>query len=134
MEEVGGWILYLRQEGRGIGLAAKLDAYLLQDDGLDTFEANRKLGFQDDERDYADAALMLNALGISEIDLLTGNPEKVHALQRLGIRVRRTVPCDGAESPANAGYLAAKRARSQVAKGVQQESMSAIAPGKLAAV
>lgn len=131
LEEVGGWILYLRQEGRGIGLAAKLDAYLLQETGLNTFEANRKLGFQDDERDYADAALMLNALGVSEIDLLTGNSEKVHALQRLGIRVRRTVACDGVESPANAGYLAAKRVRSQTAANAQHESMAAIALRKV---
>lgn len=113
LEEMGGWILYLRQEGRGIGLAAKLDAYALQETGLDTFEANRKLGFQDDERDYADAALMLKALGVTEIDLLTANPEKVDALQRLGICIRLTFACEGVESPANADYLAAKRVRSQ---------------------
>lgn len=111
LEREGGWVLYLRQEGRGIGLAAKLDAYLLQDTGLDTFEANRRLGFRDDERDYADAAHMLAALGIGEIDLLTGNAEKVKALQQLGIRVRHTLPCDGIEHPANARYLAAKRVR-----------------------
>lgn len=122
MEEAGGWILYLRQEGRGIGLAAKLDAYVLQENGLDTFEANRKLGFKDDERDYADAALMLKALGVREIDLLTGNPEKVSALRRLGIRVRRTVPCDGVESAMNAAYLAAKRIRSLSSPGVKQGS------------
>lgn len=123
LEEVGGWILYLRQEGRGIGLAAKLDAYALQECGMDTFEANRKLGFQDDERDYADAALMLNALDLEEIDLLTGNPEKVQALQRLGIRVRRTVPCDGVESSVNAGYMAAKRVRSQTSSRSRRQGV-----------
>jgi GTP cyclohydrolase II len=111
LERVGGWLLYLRQEGRGIGLAAKLQAYVLQEQGLDTYAANRALGFADDARDYADAVRMLRALGVAEIDLLSGNPEKATALQRLGIRVRQMLPCPGTESKENAAYLAAKLAR-----------------------
>ena len=84
----GGFLLYLRQEGRGIGLYAKLDAYALQDDGLDTYDANLALGFGADERDYTVAAQMLLALGVRRVALLTNNPDKVHQLERLGIEVR----------------------------------------------
>jgi GTP cyclohydrolase II len=105
---VGGLVLYLRQEGRGIGLYNKLDAYALQDAGLDTFEANLALGHGEDERDYTAAAQMLVALGVSRVALLTGNPDKVEQLSRLGITVTDRVPTGVFRGPANAAYLAAK--------------------------
>src|SRR5919197_1307857 len=83
----GGYLLYLRQEGRGIGLYNKLDAYSLQDAGLDTYEANVALGHGEDERDYAAAAQMLDALGACRIALLTNNPDKVDQLRGLGVTV-----------------------------------------------
>ena len=103
--ETGGFLLYLRQEGRGIGLYAKLDAYALQDLGLDTYEANVALGRGEDERDYTAVAEMLQALGVREVDLLSNNPDK-HA--RLGVTVRRQVPTGVHLTAANAGYLSAK--------------------------
>jgi GTP cyclohydrolase II len=111
--EAGGYLLYLRQEGRGIGLYAKLDAYALQDQGLDTYEANRALGHGDDERDYTPAAQMLAALGCSEIDLLTNNPDKPASLRRKGIAVRTVLPTAVHASAANVRYLAAKVAHTQ---------------------
>src|SRR5207237_1199231 len=83
----GGVLLYLRQEGRGIGLANKIRAYSLQDRGLDTVDANQRLGFADDERDYGHAAAMLRALGIDQVRLLTNNPNKVKGLESAGVRV-----------------------------------------------
>ena len=80
MKDNGGIILYLRQEGRGIGLYNKLDAYLFQEQGIDTYEANRKLGFNDDERNYDDAINMLKALNVSSLHLLTNNPLKIDAI------------------------------------------------------
>lgn len=106
--EAGGFLLYLRQEGRGIGLYAKLDAYALQDSGLDTYEANRALGRGDDERDYTAAAQMLQALGADEIRLLSNNPDKASQLDVLGITVREQLPTGVHLSDANARYLAAK--------------------------
>jgi GTP cyclohydrolase II len=103
--EQGGWLLYLRQEGRGIGLYAKLDAYALQDSGLDTYEANVALGRGEDERDYTAVAEMLAALGVGEVDLLSNNPDK---LARLGVAVRRQVPTGVHLTEANAHYLQAK--------------------------
>src|SRR6201995_449141 len=97
----GGYLLYLRQEGRGIGLYAKLDAYALQDLGLDTYEANRALGHLDDERDYTAAAQMLAALGASSVDLLTNNPDKPAQLRSLGVDVRTVVPTQVHASDAN---------------------------------
>jgi GTP cyclohydrolase II len=107
----GGFLLYLRQEGRGIGLYAKLDAYALQDAGLDTYEANRALGHADDERDYTAAAQMLGALGVDRLRLLSNNPDKAAQLQRLGVAVEDRVPTGVHLTPANARYLAAKRDR-----------------------
>jgi GTP cyclohydrolase II len=104
----GGYLLYLRQEGRGIGLYDKLDAYALQDAGLDTYEANLALGHAPDERDYTVAAQMLRALGISTISLLSNNPDKAAQLSRLGLTVAAHVPTAVHLSPANAGYLLAK--------------------------
>ncbi len=104
----GGYVVYLRQEGRGIGLYNKLDAYRLQEEGLDTYAANRHLGRGADERDYTAAAQMLNALGIGQIDLLTNNPNKSAQLLGLGIRLRRTVPTGVHVNPSNYHYLSAK--------------------------
>jgi GTP cyclohydrolase II len=108
----GGVLLYLRQEGRGIGLANKLRAYALQDRGLDTVDANRRLGFADDERDYGHAAAMLGALGIREVRLLTNNPNKVAGLEAAGIAVAERVAHHMPANPHNADYLAAKRRKS----------------------
>ncbi|MEU4681410.1 MULTISPECIES: GTP cyclohydrolase II [Micromonospora] len=109
--EAGGFLLYLRQEGRGIGLYAKLDAYALQDAGLDTYEANVALGHGEDERDYSAAAQMLATLGVPAIVLLSSNPEKALQLDRLGVTVTERVPTGLYLSPANADYLAAKASR-----------------------
>jgi GTP cyclohydrolase II len=108
----GGVLLYLRQEGRGIGLANKLRAYALQDRGLDTVEANRRLGFADDERDYGHAAAMLRALGIGQVRLLTNNPNKLAGLEAAGIEVVERVAHHMPANPHNADYLTAKRERS----------------------
>jgi GTP cyclohydrolase II len=107
----GGYLLYLRQEGRGIGLYDKLDAYALQDTGLDTYEANIALGHAPDERDYTAAAQMLRALGVSALSLLSNNPDKAAALTRLGLTVAARVPTGVHLSPANATYLSAKARR-----------------------
>jgi GTP cyclohydrolase II len=106
--DAGGYLLYLRQEGRGIGLYNKIDAYALQDAGLDTYEANLALGFGPDDRDYTAAAQMLLALGVERLDLLTNNPDKVTQLQAAGILVSSRVPTGLHRSAANGRYLAAK--------------------------
>jgi GTP cyclohydrolase II len=111
LDASGGFLLYLRQEGRGIGLYPKLDAYVLQDRGLDTYEANVALGYGEDERDYTVAAQMLEALGISRIALLSNNPDKARQLRRLGITVARRVPTGVHLSDANAHYLTTKALR-----------------------
>jgi GTP cyclohydrolase II len=105
---VGGFLLYLRQEGRGIGLYAKLDAYALQGSGLDTYDANIALGHRADERDYTVAAEMLHSLGADRIDLLSNNPDKAVQLRRLGVHVTAVVATGVHLSEANAGYLTAK--------------------------
>lgn len=105
----GGFLLYLRQEGRGIGLYSKLDAYALQDAGLDTYEANLALGHGEDERDYTAGAQMLTALGAGKVRLLTNNPDKAAQLTALGIDVTEQVPTGVHVSAANHRYLAAKR-------------------------
>jgi GTP cyclohydrolase II len=108
LDAAGGFLLYLRQEGRGIGLYPKLDAYVLQDSGLDTYEANVALGYGEDERDYTVAAQMLAALGVSRISLLSNNPDKAQQLRRLGITVVHRVPTGVHLSDANAHYLTTK--------------------------
>ncbi|MCX5170024.1 GTP cyclohydrolase II [Streptomyces antibioticus] len=104
----GGVLLYLRQEGRGIGLYNKLDAYALQDQGLDTYEANAALGLPEDDRDYTAAAQMLRALGITRLDLLSNNPDKAGQLRDLGITVHERVPTGVFTTPHNVRYLRAK--------------------------
>ena len=108
----GGVLLYLRQEGRGIGLINKIRAYSLQDRGLDTVDANLRLGFGDDERDYGHAAAMLAAIGIEEVRLLTNNPRKMKGLEEAGIRVVERVAHHMSTNPHNADYLETKRRRS----------------------
>ncbi|WP_314223017.1 GTP cyclohydrolase II [Streptomyces zaehneri] len=109
----GGVLLYLRQEGRGIGLYNKLDAYALQDQGLDTYEANAALGLPEDDRDYTAAAQMLRALGITSLDLLSNNPDKAGQLRALGIEVQDRVPTGVFTTPHNVRYLRAKVLQTQ---------------------
>ena len=111
--ERGGVLLYLRQEGRGIGLYNKLDAYALQDQGLDTYAANTALGLPEDARDYTAAAQMLTALGIGEIDLLSNNPDKAGQLRDLGIDVHDRVPTGVFTTDHNVRYLRAKVLQTQ---------------------
>ncbi len=112
--EGAGWgvLLYLRQEGRGIGLVNKLRAYDLQDQGFDTVDANRRLGFADDARDFAVAARMLDLLEIDQVRLLTNNPAKVAGLEAAGIAVAERLPIKIAANPYNENYLGTKRDRS----------------------
>lgn len=111
IHQVGGLLLYLRQEGRGIGLYNKLDAYRLQMSGQDTYEANRSLGFDDDLRQFAVAARMLKALGVSRIKLLTNNNEKVRQLQAAGITVEKRLATSQFLNDHNRAYLEAKNNR-----------------------
>ena len=106
-----GVILYLRQEGRGIGLLDKLRAYNLQDEGLDTVEANLRLGHQPDERDYTVAALMLKDLGIRSVNLITNNPKKINELKGLGVIVHQRTPIEVPPRPENLRYLRTKAKR-----------------------
>ena len=109
ISEVGrGAILYLRQEGRGIGLVNKIKAYHLQDQGADTVEANERLGFGADMRDYSICAPMLQHLGAEQVELMTNNPRKVKALIDLGIDVVQRVPLKTDSNPHNAAYLSTK--------------------------
>jgi GTP cyclohydrolase II len=120
--EVGGYLLYLRQEGRGIGLYKKLDAYALQDTGLDTYEANLALGHREDERSYLVAAQMLRALGASRIALLSNNPDKARQLARFGVTVTARVATGVHLSAANARYLATKAGRGAHTLDVSQSA------------
>jgi GTP cyclohydrolase II len=110
-EQGGGIILYLRQEGRGLGLANKMRAYQLQDEGLDTLDANATLGFDDDERDYGIAVRMLELLGCKRVLLLTNNPAKLDGLAQAGIEVSGRIPLQGAINADNRRYLTAKATR-----------------------
>jgi len=107
-----GCLIYLRQEGRGIGLINKVRAYALQDTGLDTVEANLALGFRDDERDYAIAAHMLGSLAIRSVRLMTNNPAKIRQLTQYGLRVSGRIPHVIPSNPFNRFYLETKASRS----------------------
>ncbi|NDR58581.1 GTP cyclohydrolase II [Aliiruegeria sabulilitoris] len=111
-KEGSGVLLYLNQEGRGIGLANKMRAYALQDQGFDTVEANHRLGFEDDERDFRIGAALLRELGFSSVRLMTNNPAKIKMMQAQGIEVTERVPLKVGKTDENAAYLATKAAKS----------------------
>ncbi|HUF55934.1 MAG TPA: GTP cyclohydrolase II [Thermohalobaculum sp.] len=111
-EAGAGVLLYMNQEGRGIGLANKMRAYALQDQGFDTVEANHRLGFEDDERDFRLGAEMLKMLGFSGVRLMTNNPKKVVTMEASGLHVAERVPLQVGRTPENAAYLAVKAAKS----------------------
>ena len=111
-KEGAGVLLYLNQEGRGIGLANKMRAYSLQDQGFDTVEANHRLGFEDDERDFRIGAGILKQMGFSAVRLMTNNPGKINMMQSCGIDVAERVPLKVGETPQNRAYLATKAAKS----------------------
>jgi GTP cyclohydrolase II len=108
-EEGAGILVYEQQEGRGIGLMAKLQAYELQDAGLDTVEANERLGFKNDYRDFSLPAEILKALGVTRVRLLSNNPDKVNALETAGVKVVERVPCEVTPSPHAEEYLRTKK-------------------------
>jgi GTP cyclohydrolase II len=108
-EQGAGILIYEQQEGRGIGLMAKLQAYELQDSGLDTVEANERLGFKADQRDFTLPGEILKSLGVNEVRLLSNNPDKVEALERAGVRVVERVPCEVTPSPHAEEYLRTKK-------------------------
>jgi GTP cyclohydrolase II len=108
-ERGAGVLIYEQQEGRGIGLMAKLKAYELQDSGLDTVEANERLGFKADQREFALPAEILKSLGVSQVRLLSNNPDKVAALERGGIKVIERVPCEVSPSAHSEDYLKTKK-------------------------
>ena len=110
--EGAGVLLYLNQEGRGIGLANKMRAYSLQDQGFDTVEANHRLGFEDDERDFRIGAEILRRMGFAAVRLLTNNPRKIAMMESCGLRVVERVPLHVGQTPQNQGYLATKAAKS----------------------
>jgi GTP cyclohydrolase II len=110
-EEGGGIVLYLDQEGRGLGLANKMRTYQLQDEGLDTLDANTALGFDDDERDYGIAVRMLQLLGCMRVRVLTNNPAKLDGLTQAGIEVCGRIPLHGSVNADNFRYLSAKATR-----------------------
>ncbi|MEA3201649.1 MAG: cyclohydrolase [Thermoplasmata archaeon] len=127
-EMPAGAILYLRQEGRGIGFANKIRAYQLQEMGLDTNEANERLGFQADERDYEVAAQMLRALGVKSVRLMSNNPDKARDLEHHGIKVTGRIEVVVPPTPHNAFYLETKRVKSghllpEVPKSVLSEQL-----------
>jgi GTP cyclohydrolase II len=107
--EGAGILIYEQQEGRGIGLMPKLQAYELQDSGLDTVEANERLGFKADHREFALPAEILKSLGVDSVRLLSNNPDKVAALERAGVRVSERVPCEVAPSTHTEDYLRTKK-------------------------
>jgi GTP cyclohydrolase II len=110
--EGAGVLLYLNQEGRGIGLANKLRAYALQDQGFDTVEANHRLGFEDDERDFRLGAGILRQMGFGAVRLMTNNPRKIEMMRANGIEVAERVPLKVGQTEQNAGYLATKALKS----------------------
>jgi GTP cyclohydrolase II len=110
-QQGAGVLIYEQQEGRGIGLMAKLQAYALQDSGLDTVEANERLGFKADHREFQLPVEILKALGVKQVRLLSNNPDKVAALERSGIRVTERVPCEIAPTSHTEDYLKTKEAK-----------------------
>ncbi|KAK9786794.1 hypothetical protein WJX73_000386 [Symbiochloris irregularis] len=106
-----GIVIYLQQEGRGIGLANKIAAYALQEKGLDTVDANRALGLPDDCREYSSVSNILRDLGVKSVKLMTNNPRKIRVLERLGVKVLERLPCIVAPGALNVHYLATKRLR-----------------------
>lgn len=108
-EEAAGILIYEQQEGRGIGLMAKLQAYELQDSGLDTVEANERLGFKADHREFTLPAEILKLLGVTRVRLLSNNPDKVESLERAGVKVVERVPCEVTPSPHAEEYLKTKK-------------------------
>ena len=125
-----GVLIYMRQEGRGIGLTNKIRAYALQDHGHDTVEANHLLGFGDDERDYRSAADMLEALGVRSARLLTNNPRKLDGLRDHGIEVAGRIPIVMPVNRHNAQYLLTKQKRSGHWLGIVEREVQAKAPAK----
>ncbi len=107
-ENGSGAIFYLQQEGRGIGLSNKIRAYKLQDEGLDTVEANHQLGFHEDERNYEIVASMAKHLQIKSVDLLTNNPKKIDALEKMGLTINKRVPILSKSNDYNKKYLSTK--------------------------
>jgi GTP cyclohydrolase II len=106
-----GILLYEQKEGRGIGLIAKLQAYELQDQGLDTVEANERLGFKADHREFALPAAVLRAMGVTQVRLISNNPQKLSALEAAGVRVVERVPCEPKAHERSAAYLRTKKKR-----------------------
>ena len=103
-----GVIFYLQQEGRGIGLSNKIRAYKLQDEGMDTVEANHQLGFHEDERNYEIVAFMAEHLNINSVDLMTNNPKKINDLEKLGLKVNKRIPILSESNEHNKKYLSTK--------------------------
>jgi GTP cyclohydrolase II len=131
--EAGGYLLYLRQEGRGIGLYSKLEAYALQDTGIDTYEANLALGHGEDERSYVVAAQMLHALGAARVSLLSNNPDKARQLRSCGVTVVEEVPTGVHVSAANVRYLEAKARRGKHSLALPSPSSPPPPPSRLGA-
>ena len=121
-----GILLYLRQEGRGIGLTNKIRAYQLQDQGMDTVEANHALGFRDDERDYSVAAHMIYSLRVKSVALMTNNPNKLKGLESLGIKVSRRIPHIMTPNKYNQAYLKTKQVKSGHMLAEQGEEVSTL--------
>jgi GTP cyclohydrolase II len=110
-EEGRGILVYLPQEGRGIGLAKKIEAYRLQEEGLDTVEANHKLGFPADLRSYEDAAAVLRHFGVRSVRLMTNNPAKIEGLEQQGVSVEERMAIEPGPGPVNLSYLRAKKGK-----------------------
>jgi 3,4-dihydroxy 2-butanone 4-phosphate synthase/GTP cyclohydrolase II len=130
-EEGRGILVYLHQEGRGIGLANKIRAYALQDEGLDTVEANLELGFKDDPRDYGISAQILRDLGVSRVRLMTNNARKISGLAHYGIEVVERVPIEVEAHEDNIGYLRTKQAKlGHLLSGLEPGERASPAAGK----